>query len=200
MAREVRTRRDERVSGLVLVAVLLTVMWASEVADTLPNVDLDQYGIEPREPDGLLGVVAAPFLHAGFGHLIANTAPFLLMGAVIALSGLRRIALVTLIVGAISGIGTWLVGGEDTLHLGASGLVFGFGTYLITRGIFSRNLIHLGVGAFVALTWGLALLGGLIPRYGVSWQAHLFGAIGGVLAARWLARRRAEPQQRSLLA
>ncbi len=184
-----RARRAVSLSpdGFVILAAMLVLMWGSELVDVLPGVQLDRYGIEPRDPDGLAGVVAAPFLHVGFGHLIANSVPFVLMGAAIAVAGAKRIVLVTAIVALVSGLGTWLVAPAGTVHLGASGVVFGYATYLIVRGIFSRSLGQLAVGALVVVLWGSALLAGLGPQEGISWQGHLFGAVGGVVAARVLA-------------
>ena len=172
---------------------MLVLMWGSEIVDAAPGVQLDQYGIEPRDVDGLAGVVAAPFLHVGFGHLISNTVPFVLMGAAIATAGARRVLLVTALVALVSGLGTWLVAPAGTIHLGASGVVFGYATYLIVRGIFSRRIAQLAVGALVVALWGSALLAGLGPQDGISWQGHLFGAIGGVIAARVLAVRERGP-------
>jgi membrane associated rhomboid family serine protease len=188
------TRSSTRTNGLILVAAMIAVMWICEGLDALLPANLDRYGIVPRTDDGLAGVPAAPFLHVGFGHLISNTLPFAAMGAVIALGGLRRILTVTLLVALISGLGTWLIAGSGSVHLGASGLVFGYGTYLLARGFFERHLVHLAVGALVGLLFGGALLGGLVPQQGISWQAHLFGAVGGVLAARLLARTGRAPR------
>ncbi len=182
--------RPARRDGLLLVAAMAALMWLSEVADAILPADLDAYGIAPRSDDGLTGVLLAPFLHGGFGHLIANTAPFAVMGAVIALGGLARVLAVTVIVALVSGLGTWLVAPAGTVHIGASGVVFGYATYLLARGIFSRDVVHLGVGLVVLAFMGGVLLGGLLPQEGISWQGHLFGAVGGVVAARTLARRR----------
>ncbi len=165
---------------------LVAIMWIAEVVDVVLGGRLDGLGIQPRDADGLVGIGLAPFLHAGFGHLIANTIPLLAMGFAIALSGLARVVGVTVIVGLVSGLGTWLIAPAGTVHIGASGLVFGYATYLIARGIFSRNLVHLALGGVIVLVFGTVLLGGLIPENGVSWQAHLFGALGGILAARLL--------------
>jgi membrane associated rhomboid family serine protease len=184
------TSTDSRRSGLLTIAAMSVLMWLSEVVDQLVG-GLDALGIEPRSVDGLSGVVLAPFLHLGFGHLISNTLPFLAMGALIALSGLRRVLAVTAIVMLVSGLGTWLVAPPSTVHLGASGVVFGYATYLIARGLFDRRWYYLATGVLVALLYGTSLLFGLLPRAGVSWQAHLFGALGGLLAARVLARRAA---------
>lgn len=182
--------RDSRQAGVIVVLAMLTLMWGLEVVDSLVDHRLDRYGIEPRDPDGLDGVIAAPFLHVGFGHLAANTVPFLAMGVVIALQGALRVLGVTAIVALISGLGTWIVAPADTIHLGASGVVFGYATYLLSRGLFNRDLLQIAIGAMVAVVWGGALLGGLLPEEGISWQGHLFGAIGGVVAARLLRTRR----------
>ena len=183
--------RDERTGGLTLVVAMAMLMWLVEIADVLAG-NLDGLGIEPREGDGLLGIVFAPFLHAGFGHLIGNTVPFLVLGAVVALGGLARVAAVTAIVAVIGGLGTWLLGPAGTVHVGASGVVFGYATYLLVRGMYTRRPLHLVTGVLVLLVYGTTLVFGFVPTPGVSWQGHLFGAAGGVLAARLLHARRSE--------
>ena len=183
----------ERMDAFGPLLGLVAIMWIAAMVDLVLGGRLDGLGIEPRDTDGLIGIALAPFLHGGFGHLIANTIPLLLMGFAIALGGLARVVAVTAIVALVSGLGTWLIAATGTLHIGASGLVFGYATYLISRGIFSRNLVHLALGGVIVLVFGTVLLGGLIPEDGVSWQAHLFGAIGGVLAARLLTPDRKRP-------
>jgi membrane associated rhomboid family serine protease len=152
------------------------------VVDVPLDGRLDRFGIRPRQLDGLDGVVLAPFLHLGFGHLIANTVPFLVLGGVICLSGAKRFVQVTVIVGLISGVGVWLTGASHSLVIGASGLVFGYLTYLVVRGIFARNVLYLVGGVLVLAVYG-GVLWGLLPSPGISWQGHLFGAIGGIVAA-----------------
>jgi membrane associated rhomboid family serine protease len=171
-----------------ILLALVALMWAVEVVDVIADHQLDQYGIEAREPQGLDGIVTAPFLHVGFGHLISNTIPFVIMGLLIAVEGARRLLAVFVIVALVSGLGTWIVAPEGSIHVGASGVVFGFATYLIARGWFNRRTSQIAIGLVVVLVWGGVLLGGLQPREGISWQGHLFGAIGGLVAARVLAR------------
>ena len=183
-------RRSERGDGFALVLGMVALMWVVEAIDSLADHRLDKLGIEPRDVDGLTGVVAAPFLHDGFGHLMSNTVPFVLMGLVIAISGAARVVAVTVVVALVGGLGTWLVAPANTLHIGASGIVFGYAAYLLVRGFFNRSALELAVGVLVAVIWGGALLSSLIPHYGISWQDHLCGAIGGVVAARILARDR----------
>jgi membrane associated rhomboid family serine protease len=189
--------RSERSDGFAVIGLLLAAMWGLEIVDTVANHRLDEYGIEPREADGLIGIPAAPFLHADFAHLMSNTVPFVVMGIVIALSGAARVLAVTVIVALISGAGTWLIGPDNTNHIGASGVVFGFATFLMARGWFNRSALQLAVGVLVALVFGTALLAGLAPQPGVSWQGHLFGAIGGVVAARLLAPDRRRQLERA---
>lgn len=190
MAELQKSDHERRLAGFQVVGAMVALMWGLEVVDAIAGGSLDEYGIEPRDDDGLIGIVAAPFLHAGFGHLIANTVPFVVMGLVIAFNGAVRVLAVTAIVTLVSGLGTWLVAPDFTLHIGASGVVFGYATYLISRGVFNRDALELAVGLIVVLVWGTVLLGGLRPEDGISWQGHLFGAIGGVVAARVLRRGR----------
>jgi membrane associated rhomboid family serine protease len=185
-----RTPSDDRVRGLVFVAAMAAVMWVVEVLDAA-GAHLDANGIHPRDVGTLPDIAFAPFLHAGWGHLIGNTIPFLVLGGAIALSGLARTAAVTIIVAVVGGVGTWLIGPAGTNHIGASGLVFGFAAYLIARGLFSRRPLHLVAGVAVVAVYGATLAFSLMPHPGVSWQGHLFGAIGGVVAARVLDRKRA---------
>ncbi|WP_328520846.1 rhomboid family intramembrane serine protease [Kribbella sp. NBC_00359] len=174
-------------SGVKLLVALVGVMWLSEIVDTALHGRLDQYGIIARDPQGLVGIITAPFLHLGFGHLISNTLPLVTLGLIIAVSGARRLFAVTAMVVVIGGFGTWLISPPNTITIGASGLVFGYAAYLITRGLFNRRLGQVLIGIVVVVVWGSALLGGLLPQDGISWQGHLFGGIAGILAAWVLA-------------
>jgi membrane associated rhomboid family serine protease len=185
----------ERTGGFVLIAAMVILMWLAETIDVVAG-DIDNAGIHPRDVDGLTGIVAAPFLHAGFGHLIGNTIPFLVLGAAIAVGGLLRTAAVVGIVAVVGGLGTWLTAPSNSVVIGASGLVFGFATYLVARGAYSRQPWHIAGGLVVLAIYGYTLLVGLVPTPGVSWQGHLFGAVGGVVAARVLHRGRPAAQPR----
>jgi len=189
VATATKPRSDFAAGAQVLLAIVV-VMWALEIVDVALDNRLDNYGIEPRDPDALPGIVSSPFLHAGFGHLIGNTIPLVAMGLAIALAGARRLISVTLVVGLIAGLGTWLTAAANTETIGASGLVFGYATYLMTRFFFSRRVLDLVLGLGVLVLWGASLLASLAPTPGVSWQAHLFGAVGGVVAARVVGNER----------
>jgi membrane associated rhomboid family serine protease len=173
------------------LGVLVGVMWVEEIVDTTLDGRLDSLGIEPREADGLTGVVAAPFLHAGFAHLIANTVGLVVLGALLALST-RRFWEVCAIVTVAGGFAVWLTAPSGTLHIGASGLVYGIAAFLVARAFFERRLVTGAIAVVVVLLYGGLVLGVLPNQPGVSWQSHLFGALAGVAVA-WsgLASRRA---------
>lgn len=124
-------------------------------------------------------VVAAPFLHAGFAHLLANSVALAVLGILLALTT-RTFWLICGLVTVLGGLAVWLVGPSGTLHLGASGLVYGLAAYLIARGGFERRIGSVVVAGFVAASYGGMVLGVLPGQPSVSWQSHLFGAIAGV--------------------
>jgi membrane associated rhomboid family serine protease len=190
MKDRVRERYAAQVNGLRALGALVAIMWGVEIVNALDSYRLDNDGIVPRSVAHLDGIVFAPFLHASFGHLLSNTVPFIILGFAIALAGAGRLLLVSLIVALVSGAGTWLTAPGGSVTVGASGVVFGYATYLISRGLFNRKLVELGLGLVVLVVFGGALLYDLIPHTGISWEAHLFGGIGGVLAAAGLARER----------
>lgn len=190
-----RRTPEWRVAG-VWSAGFVAVLWLSEIIDTVLNNRLDREGIRPGSTDGLSGILFAPLLHGGFGHLIANTVPLLVLGFLILLSGVSQWVAVTAAVWLIGGLGTWLFGGVGTVHIGASGLVFGWLAYLIVRGFFNRQPAQILVGVAVFLVYGGALWGVLPGQPGISWQGHLFGAVGGVVVAWLLASRERTPPGR----
>jgi membrane associated rhomboid family serine protease len=183
--------RRRSTAGTALRAIVLFVglLYAVEVLDQLSGSRLQSAGgVEPRETSGLDGVLFAPMLHGPWEHLLANTVPLLVFGFLLLLAGVRRWLLVTAVVWVVGGAGVWLTGAAGTVHLGASVLVFGWLTYLLLRGLFSGHPGQLALGVVLLLVYGGVLWGVLPGQPGISWQGHLFGAIGGGLAAWWLGR------------
>lgn len=172
---------------MFLLLALLVLIWGVELADVLvfrpQGLTLDQFGIVPRSIPGLRGILFAPFLHAGFAHLLSNTLPFLILGWLIILRRPQDFAVVSLIVLLVSGLGTWVIGAAG-IHLGASGMVFGYLGFLLLAGWFDRRLNSVLLSLTVGVVYG-GLLWGVLPNQpGVSWEEHLCGLLGGVLAAR----------------
>lgn len=185
--------RSGRVTdALVLLGVAVVVLWAVEIVDSLALDDrLERGGILPRRVDGLDGILWAPFLHDDLAHLASNTIPFLVLGGLIALRGLREWLWVTVAVILGGGALTWLLAGSGN-HLGASGLVFGWFGAVLGFAVYERRLRSFAA-ALVAVLLYSGIVFGVLPQDGVSWEGHLFGLVAGVLAARWLAGERAIP-------
>ncbi|EDX75426.1 peptidase, S54 (rhomboid) family [Coleofasciculus chthonoplastes PCC 7420] len=181
LAREVKTQAT-------ILGGLVAVMWGLELIDLIIFQGvLDSYGILPRTIIGLRGILFAPFLHGGLPHLIANTVPFLTLGWFVMLQKTSDFFIVTAITMVVSGLGVWLIGSPG-VHIGASGLVFGYLGFLLLRGYFQRNIPSILLSLIVGFLYGGAIWGVLPTVPGVSWEGHLFGFIGGIVAARLLSQ------------
>ena len=178
-----------RQAGIV-VGCFVALLWVLEILDTVSGHRLDAYGVRPRTDEGLVGVVVAPTLHFGFDHLISNTLPVLVLGVLVLATGVARGLAATAVIWVVAGMGVWLVGDSFSNHAGASALVFGWIVYLGVRGFLNRSWGQVAVGVLVLLVYGSVLWGVLPGQPGVSWEGHLFGAIGGALAARLVVVRR----------
>ncbi|MEU3000984.1 rhomboid family intramembrane serine protease [Streptomyces sp. NPDC006863] len=167
----------------LLMAGWVALLWVLEGIDVATGHALDTYGISPRELSELRDVVPAAFLHSGWEHVASNSVPLLVLGFIAALAGLRRFASVVCTIIVASGLGVWLTAPQNTITLGASGVVFGLLGYLLVRGFVDRRPWDILIGIGVAVVYGSLLWGVLPTQSGVSWQGHLFGLIGGVAAA-----------------
>lgn len=191
-----RPPREPRVTVAALVIVaFVALLYGVELVDSLVGHRLDGFGVRPRQEDGLDGIAFAPLLHLGWAHLLANTLPLLVFGFLILLAGVTRWLAVTAVVWVVGGVGTWLTGQPDSVHIGASVLAFGWLVYLLLRGVFSRRVGQVLLGLVLLLVYGGLLLGVLPGQPGVSWQGHLFGAVGGGLAAWWWGVRDRSPRR-----
>lgn len=175
--------------ALTVVGSLLALMWGLEIVDTFTLNALDSFGIKPRMLEDLPSILLAPLLHFGWPHLISNSVPFLLLGVMIFLSGPRIWLAVTLIGAVGSGLAAWLLSAPGTITAGASGVVFAYLTYLLSRGLFTGKISQILLSVVIFACYGTVLWGVLPTQPGVSWQAHLGGAVFGVVSA-WLLHRR----------
>ncbi|GAB3718208.1 rhomboid family intramembrane serine protease [Nocardiopsis oceani] len=182
--------KQSRITAILTVAGMLAAMWVFEILDTPLNGQLDrQFGLRAWDTDAPWTVLTAPFMHGNFAHLIGNSLPFLVLGSLVAFSGLGRFLLTTLIITLVSGVGVWLFSAPHTLTVGASGLVFGYFGYTVLRGIIERKTVDIVIMICVVIFYGTMIWGVLPQHPGVSWQAHLFGFIGGLIAAYTLPKR-----------
>jgi membrane associated rhomboid family serine protease len=169
---------------ILILATLVGLMWGLEILDTFVfRHGLDLFGILPRNAIGLRGILFAPFLHSGFAHLTANTVPFVVLGWLIMAQGISDFVVVSIICMVVGGLGTWLFG-ASALHIGASGVIFGYVGFLLARYYFDRRLSSGIIALLVGCTYGSVLWGILPSTPGISWEGHLFGFLGGIVAAR----------------
>lgn len=182
-----------RLAPLAPVLILVAAIWAVELVQQLTGHALNRWiGLEPRTLGGLAGIPAMPFLHAGIGHVAANTPPLLILGALGLWVAPRRFLGASLAIVLVSGLAVWLLARGNSVHVGASGLVFGWAAFLVAHGVLVRSLAALVGAAAVILVYGSMFLG-LLPGWGstVSWEAHIAGALAGAGAAWWGRPRRA---------
>ncbi len=176
------------------IALLASVgaVWAISLYALADPATLFSLAIVPRDVNHLLGIVGMPFVHQSLAHLMANTGPLLALGAVMLFRGVGYYAAATAFIILLSGLAVWALG-RAAAHIGASGVVFGLAAFLVVRGLYERRPGSAAVALFVFLIYG-GMIWGVIPQDdGVSWEAHLFGLVGGVITARaFAAKRRAE--------
>lgn len=178
-----RTRPLAR--ALMVVGGLLVLMWVLEIIDQSTSNSLDRFGIIPRSVGTIFHILSAPLLHFGWGHLIANSGPFLVLGVLTYLAGLAKWLVTTACSVLVSGLTVWLTAPAGSITAGVSGLVFGYLTYLLVRAVFSRRPGQIALAVLLLIVYGGVLWGVFPAASGVSWQGHLGGAVGGGLAA-WL--------------
>jgi membrane associated rhomboid family serine protease len=174
---------------ILILVTLVGMMWGLEILDTFVfRHGLDTLGILPRNSIGLRGILFAPFLHGGFEHLATNTIPFIVLGWLIMAQSISNFAIVSVICMLVGGLGTWLFG-ATALHIGASGVIFGYLGFLLARYFFDRRLSSGIIALFVGGTYGSVLWGVLPSLPGISWEGHLFGFLGGIIAAKFILDR-----------
>jgi len=176
------------IDNVEIAIICVALLWGVFFLNLILPFDLRIYGIRPRSISGLPGLLFAPFLHSGVGHLLSNSlalAPLLFFS----LAYSRKLAVEAVIfIALIGGGGIWLFGKSHTVHIGASGVIFGLIGYLLAIGLFRRELLALVVSIAVASYYGWVLCSLFVVLPGVSWTGHFFGFAAGVFAA-WLTRQ-----------
>lgn len=162
---------------------LLAVIWGIQGVNLITGYGLNGlFGLLPRAIGGLDGIVLMPLLHGSIGHALSNSLPLAVLGGLLALTARNKLVPATAIIVALGGIGVWVFG-QPGLHVGASGLIFGWFGFLVARGVVDRRPVPILVAVGVVLAYGAMIWGVLPGQPGVSWESHLFGAAAGVAAA-----------------
>lgn len=180
--------------ALVTTLVFLAVLWAVQIINWASGNRLVSLGIHPLDFSRFWGILPAPFIHVNFSHLIANTPAVAVLLFLVALSGQKAVWASTIVTTIVAGIGVFFFGGENTVHVGASILIYGWAVFLAVRGFFTRSIPEVLLGIVVIVVYA-GLFWGILPNQpGVSWQGHLFGGVGGAMTA-WGAGRPAVKQR-----
>lgn len=182
--------------SLIYPALFILILWIILVIGIVFDLDLGFLGIYPRKPSGLIGIVTAPFIHADAGHLFANSIPLFVLGGCmfyfykeIAVNSLLLIYFVT-------GLWVW-VGGRESYHIGASGVVYGLASFLFFSGIIRRDGRLLAITMLVTFLYGSMVWGifpDFFPQRNISWESHLWGLVAGFIVAIYY--RKQGPQRK----
>jgi membrane associated rhomboid family serine protease len=187
---EMKDVMQELKTQVSIIAVFVAIFWILEFINQFVFGDrLDTFGIIPRNIIGLRGIIFAPFLHANFSHLIANTVPFIVLSWFVMLQHTRDFFIVTITTMLVGGLGVWLIAPSNSVTIGASILIFGYLGFMLLRGYFQKNLPSILLSLIVVFLYGGMLWGVLPSNPYISWQGHLFGFLGGVLAAKIIAEK-----------
>lgn len=177
--------------AFVAMCAVVPVLFLIEALDVWLNAGLDVAGgIIPHNIDGLDGILFSPFLHAGWDHLYSNSVPLILVGTFALAAGARRFLYSTGVIMLVSGLGVWFIGDPGSIVVGASGVIFGYLGLLFARGLVERSWWNIAVAAFIGLLYWWQLYSVLPTDQPVSWQGHLLGLVGGLIAAVLFRRRR----------
>jgi membrane associated rhomboid family serine protease len=169
--------------SLIFPCLFVLLLWLIKIYEFIFNLDLSVYGIQPRTYQGLIGILVSPLIHGSMSHLFSNTLPLLILG-IIVFYFYRRIAFeVFFWIYIMTGSWVWVSAGSDSYHIGASGLVYGFASFLFFSGVFRKDTKSIALALLVTFVYG-GLISGLLPyQPGVSWQSHLFGALSGAICS-----------------
>ena len=177
--------------AFVAMCAVVPLLFVVEFFDGLTGQRLEQDGgIKPHRLDGLDGILFSPFLHVDYDHVLANSIPLILLGTFVLAAGTSRFLLTTGFIALVAGVGVWFIGDSGTVVVGASGVIFGYLGVILMRGVVEHSWWHIAVGLLIGLLYGWQIFGVLPGEEGVSWQGHLCGFIGGLVAAVLFRRRR----------
>jgi membrane associated rhomboid family serine protease len=169
-----------------ILATVVSIFWVVFILnEVIFGRRLNAFGILPHHLIGLRGILFAPFLHGSFYHIAANTVPFVVLGWLVMLRNTKDFYFVSFLSALVGGLGTWLFG-RDSIHIGASGVIFGYFGYLLFRGYFEKSFVAIAISIAIAIGYGGMIWGVLPTRSYISWEGHLFGFIGGIIAAKLL--------------
>jgi len=187
-------KKKLNLNKLLIPLLLPAVLWAVHLLSLIFNEDLTKLGLLPRNLVGLLGIITSPLIHADFSHLVSNTIPLIILGWIIFTFYPKVSYLLFPFIYLLTGLFVWIFA-RQVFHIGASGIVYGFVSFLFFSGIFRRDNKSIALALVITFLYG-GLVWGMIPGWkGISWESHLFGAITGLIAA-YLFRKMDPPKKK----
>ncbi len=176
------SEKQRLINGIFFPVLFISVLWIIMFMQQLFGISFSDFGLMPRTVNGLWGILLSPLIHGGFSHLISNTMPLLLMGFIV-FYFYRGIAFrVFFLVYIMTGIWVWAAG-RHAYHIGASGLVYGFASFIFFSGVFRWDPRLLGLSLLVLMLYH-GMIWGVLPVFeDISWESHLLGSFAGILVA-----------------
>ncbi len=185
---------DKEKSRLLISAIypvlFVLLLWLVKAFEELSGLSLSRYGLAPKSFAGLIGIFTYPFLHKDFSHLISNSLPLLVLATALIYYYRPNAFIIFLQLFFISGFWLWVIGARGSVHIGASGLVYGLTAFHFATGIIKRNLRQMAFAILVVFLYGSMVWGifpGYLPDKNISWEGHLMGMLAGLVLA-WFHR------------
>ena len=170
-------------NAFIKIIQFVLIVWVIEILNYMLGHRLSNLGIFPRTIAGLPGILLTPFLHGGLEHTAMNTVPLIVLGILISLKNHHVLFKISFFIIVFGGLGVWIFG-RPAFHVGASGLIFGYFGYLVAQGWYARNFGSLVIAVITVFFYG-SMFWGIFPiQVYISWEAHLFGFLAGIIAAR----------------
>lgn len=170
-------------SSILFSFLFVVLLWVVHLLKIIFHLDLHEFGIFPRTFSGMIGIITAPFIHGSFNHLISNSVPLFVLGAMMLYSYPSLAVRVLFISIVVTGIGVWSFARPLTYHIGASGIIYSVVTFLFFSGVFRWDRSSMAIALFVTLFYGSMVLGVFPSDDGISWESHLIGAVSGFVSA-----------------
>lgn len=172
--------------SMLFPLMIVIIMWTVKIYEWSTKSDFAEYGINPQSVKGLIGLITSPFIHADFNHLIANSVPLLVTLSIIFYFYREVSIIVFFLIWLFTNVWVWSFAVHNTYHIGASGLVYGFVSFLLFSGLIRRNARLMAISMLIIFLYG-GLFWGIFPDFfphrNISWESHLMGGIAGLVMA-----------------
>lgn len=180
-------KKEKYIKPISNLLYIIALLWIVHILSYFFHIN--QYGIIPREVSGLPGILFAPFLHYDFSHLAANSVSLFILGLFLITLEHDRTYWIIIALIILGGAGTWCIGRSGSVHIGASGVIYGILGYLMARGFFKRDFKSLVISVVVLFLYCGMIFGVLPSNPSVSWESHLSGFLSGILLASSYGRK-----------